>query len=123
MSGEGLPLLRRGSIVLARFDPAIGSEAAKTRPAVVVSNNTANATVVRTGRGVITVVPVTSNVTRVYPFQVLLTAGSTGLAKDSKAQVEQVRAVSVIRIERVIGWAPTEAMAQVDAAIRLHLAV
>ncbi|WP_417563980.1 type II toxin-antitoxin system PemK/MazF family toxin [Microbacterium sp.] len=123
MSGEGLPLLRRGSIVLVRFDPAIGSEAAKTRPAVVVSNNTASATVVRTGRGVVTVVPVTSNVTHVYPFQVLLTAGSTGLARDSKAQVEQVRAVSVGRIERVIGWVSAEAMAQVDAAIRLHLAV
>jgi probable F420-dependent oxidoreductase len=52
---------------------------------------------------VITVVPVTSNVERVYPFQVLLPAGQSGLDKDSKAQAEQVRSISVERLAHRIG--------------------
>jgi mRNA interferase MazF len=53
---------------------------------VVVSNGGANSTAARLGHGVVTVVPVTSNVEHVYPFQVLLKASSTGLPVDSKAQ-------------------------------------
>ena len=53
----------------------------------------ANAAATRLGRGVVTVVPVTSATDRVYPFQVLLRAADTGLRNDSKAQAEQVRAV------------------------------
>lgn len=56
-----------------------GSEADKRRPAVLVSNNRANAMAARLGRGVVTVVPVTSNVERVFPFQVVLPAEATGL--------------------------------------------
>ena len=115
-------LLRRGAIVLVSFDPATGSEAAKVRPAVVVSNNTANTVAARTG-GVITVVPVTSNVSRIHPFQVLLAAQTTGLPRDSKAQAEQLRAVSVSRIRAAVGWVPSDTMHELDAAIRLHLAV
>ena len=78
--------MRRGEIVTVSLDPARGSEAGKTRPAVIVSNDAANATADRLGRGVVTVVPVTGNVTRVYPFQVLLPARQSGLPRDSKAQ-------------------------------------
>ncbi len=85
------------------FDPAQGAETNKVRPAVVVSNDAANAAATRLGRGVVTVVPVTSNVSRVYPFQVLLSAADTGLPRDSKAQAEQVRAVAVDRIGRLCG--------------------
>ncbi|WEG08823.1 type II toxin-antitoxin system PemK/MazF family toxin [Microbacterium horticulturae] len=122
MSGE-LPFVRRGAIVLVDLDPSDGSEAAKLRPAVVVSNNTANAAALRTGRGVLTVVPVTSNTEKVYPFQVLLPAASTGLSRDSKAQAEQLRAVSLLRVRRVVGWVPGDLMAGLDAAVRLHLAL
>lgn len=122
MSGS-IPFVRRGAIVLVDFDPAVGSEAAKRRPAVVVSNNTANAAVMRTGRGVFTVVPLTSNTARVYPFQVLLPTESTGLARESKAQAEQVRAVSVARVREVVGWVPGGLMAQLDKALRLHLSI
>src|SRR5437763_551098 len=55
------------------------------RPAVIVSNGGANTTPTRLGRGDVTVAPVTSNVDRVYPFQVLLPAELTGLTVDSKA--------------------------------------
>src|SRR5579875_4141260 len=113
--------MQRGDIVSVDFDPAQGSEASKTRPAVVVSNNAANATATRLGRGVITVVPVTSNVSRVYPFQVLLPAAQTGLPRDSKAQAEQVRSVAVERVGPLIGQLSPALAAQLDQALRVHL--
>lgn len=115
--------MRRGEIVTVDFDPAQGSEASKTRPAVVVSNDAANATATRLGRGVITVVPVTSNVTRVYPFQVLLPSRQTGLERDSKAQAEQVRSVSVDRIGGRLGQLPAALVAELDRALRVHLSL
>jgi mRNA interferase MazF len=106
---------------LVNLDPVRGSESDKTRPAVIVSNDGANAVATRLGRGVITVVPVTSNVARVYPFQVLLRAGDCGLKVDSKAQAEQVRSVSVERIGRKAGYLPPVIMAKLDHALRVHL--
>ena len=113
--------MRRGEIRLTELDPARAGEANKRRPAVIVSNDRANAAAARLGRGVVTVVPVTSNVARAFPFQVLLTAQETGLRVDSKAQAEQIRSVSVERLGPVIGRVPIGEMAQLDAALRLHL--
>jgi mRNA interferase MazF len=113
--------MRRGDIHSVDLDPARGSEANKRRPAVVVSNDAANATAGRLGRGVITVVPVTSNVERVYPFQVLLPAAQTGLDRDSKAQAEQVRSMSVERVGEQLGVVPNAIMLDIDEALRLHL--
>jgi mRNA interferase MazF len=115
--------MRRGEIVSVALDPARGSEAAKTRPAVVVSNDAANDTATRLGRGVITVVPVTSNVARIYPFQVLLPARQTGLPRDSKAQAEQVRSVDVERVGERLGQLPTALITELDRALRLHLSL
>ncbi|HEX4344994.1 MAG TPA: type II toxin-antitoxin system PemK/MazF family toxin [Solirubrobacteraceae bacterium] len=106
---------------LVDLDPVRGNEAGKRRPAIVVSNDRANATAASLGRGVVTVVPVTSNVTRIFPFQVLLPAVSTGLRVDSKAQCEQVRAVAVQRLGAAVGRAPAAIMDQLDDALRLHL--
>jgi mRNA interferase MazF len=113
--------MRRGEIVSVNFEPAQGSEANKTRPAVVVSNDAANATATRLGRGVITVVPVTSNITRVYPFQVMLPANQTGLPRDSKAQAEQIRSVSVERVGKRLGQLPAALVAELDRALRVQL--
>lgn len=113
----------RGEIRLVNLDPVIGAEANKRRPAVLVSNDGANATASRLGRGVVTVVPITSNAARVYPFQVKLTAKSTGLRTDSKAQAEQVRSVAVQRIGPRVGRVPADVMEKIDEALRLHLAL
>lgn len=108
--------------MLASLDPTVGSEASKTRPVVIVSNNTANTAAVRVG-GVVTVIPVTTNTSRILPFQVLLPAADTGLPHDSKAQAEQVRALSVRRITGVVGWVHAELLGEIDEALRLHLAL
>jgi mRNA interferase MazF len=88
---------------------------------VIVSNDGANRTATRLGRGVVTVVPVTSNVRHIYPFQVLLTAEDTGLASDSKAQAEQVRAVDVVRVGPVVASLTPALRSSLDDALRLHL--
>jgi mRNA interferase MazF len=111
----------RGEIWQVDLDPARGSEANKQRPAVVVSNDRANATATRLGRGVVTVVPVTSNVANIYPFQVLLSSATTGLAVDSKAQAEQIRSVATERLLHRIGRVSPIELAQLDDALRLHL--
>jgi mRNA interferase MazF len=113
----------RGDVYWVDLDPSMGSEADKMRPAVVVSNDACNRAADRHGRGVITVVPVTSNVARVHPFQVALPADSCGLAVDSKAQAEQVRSVAVERLRRRAGHVSATLLRAIDGALRLHLAL
>jgi mRNA interferase MazF len=115
--------MQRGDIHMVDLGPVIGSEATKRRPAVLVSNDGANAAGSRLERGVVTVVPITSNVERIYPFQVLLPASDSGLDRDSKAQAEQIRSVSVRRIGARIGTVPGPLMLELDEALRLHLAL
>lgn len=101
---------------------AEGSEAARARPAVVVSNDGANSSASSLGRGVVTVVPITGNVGDVYPFQVLLDPAVSGLPRPSKAQAEQVRAVAVHRLaDPPLGTLPPAVMADLDRALLLHL--
>jgi mRNA interferase MazF len=113
--------MRRGEVRTVDFDPARGSEAAKRRRAVIVSNDHANRTAQRLDRGVLTVVPITSNVRRAHPFQVRLPAGTAGLTTDSKAQAEQVRSVAVARVGKLLGELPEATMTAIDQALRLHL--
>lgn len=113
----------RGELRMVDLEPVRGAEANKRRPAVIVSNDAANSTAARLGRGVLTVVPVTSSVKRVYPFQVLLPAGTAGLTQDSKAQAEQVRSIDAERIGEQLGQLPDALMVSLDNALRLHLAL
>jgi mRNA interferase MazF len=105
------------------LDPAQGSETDTRCPAVIVSNDGANGTAERLGRGVLTVVPLTSGADRVHPFQGLLPASRTGLRQDSKAQADQVRAVAVERIGGLVGELPIDLVAALTEALRLHLAL
>ncbi|GAA3279499.1 type II toxin-antitoxin system PemK/MazF family toxin [Dactylosporangium vinaceum] len=114
--------MRRGDVFLADLNPVIGSEAAKRRPVIVVSNNAANRSAVSRGQGVVTIVPVTSNTARVYPFQVRLPADpAIGLNVESKGQAEQVRSIDVARMSQRLGTLPPTLMRQLDQALRLHL--
>ena len=111
-------LVRRGDILLVDFSPARDNEANFVRPAVVLTNNAANANNV-----VISVVPLTTNLRRVYPFQLLLPHQRTGLDEDSKAQVEQLRSVALSRVLRRLGFVPDDLMALLSARVREHLAL
>lgn len=114
--------MRRGEIYYADLDPARTGEANKQRPVIIVSNNSMNITVKNLGEGVVTVVPITSNTERVYEFQVFLPAIATGLPKDSKAQAEQVRSISLERLSQSpMGQLPINLLRQLEAALRLHL--
>ena len=114
-------MIRRGDIHAVDLDPVRGAEANKRRPAVIVSNDAANTTAHRLQRGVVTVVPVTSNVARIFPFQVALPAGMTGLARDSKAQASQIRSIAVDRVGERLGALPGPLLEDLEDAIRLHL--
>jgi mRNA interferase MazF len=123
VDGSRRPVLRmrRGDIRIVDLDPVVGTEANKQRPAIIVSNDGANLTAARLGRGVLTIVPVTSNTERVHPFQVLLEADAVGLRDDCKAQAEQVRSVDIQRIGKHVGSVPARLMDDLDEALRLHL--
>lgn len=111
----------RGEIRLVDLGPVRGSEANQRRPAVIVSDDRANSIATRLGRGVVTVVPVTGNTDRIFPFQALLPASATGLSQHSKAQAEQVRSIAAERLDAILGRAPADVMALLDDALRRHL--
>jgi mRNA interferase MazF len=115
--------MRRGEVYLVNLEPSQGAEANTTRPAIVVSNDAANIAASRNGVGVIAVVPVTSNMSRVYPFQVLLRKNEAGLNRESKAQAEQLRAVDVGRFGRRLGRLQATTLHKIEEALRLHLAL
>ena len=115
--------MRRGEVYLVNLEPSAGAEANKTRPAIVVSNDAANIVASRNGVGVITVVPITSNTSRVFPFQVLVSGADGGLRRNSKAQTEQVRSVDVSRFGRRLGALEAATVRKLDDAIRVHLSL
>ena len=109
--------MRRGEIYYADLAPTVGSEINKRRPVLIVSND-ANNRVAST----VTVLPITSNVSRVYPFELLLAPGESGLPKRSKAQAQQIRTISKERVQRgAVGRLNVALMRKAEDAIRLHL--
>ncbi len=85
---------QRGEIYWVNLDPTIGSEIAKTRPAVIISNNVGNQYAER----VIVAPLTTANVGKVYPFEVKLEAGEGGIAQTSKVLLDQIRTVDKSRL-------------------------
>jgi mRNA interferase MazF len=110
--------MRRGDIYLVDFEPAVGSEIRKTRPALVVSCDEANRHL-RT----IMVIPFSSKIEKVFPFDVLVRKSDSGLDLDSKLKIPQMRAVDKSRLSKHIGTVGDEIMTAVERAIRLHLAM
>jgi mRNA interferase MazF len=109
--------MKRGEIYYANLDPTVGSEVNKRRPVLIVSNNVNNR-----ANTLVTVLPITSSIDRVYPFEVLLPAAESGLMKDSKAQAQQIRTLSKQRlIGKMLGQLTAEKMQAIDTAMRLHL--
>ena len=107
--------IKRGDIFLVNFDPTLGAEIQKTRPALVVSNDINNV-----HSPIVSISPITSNVTRVYSFEVEIPAGMGGLKSRSKIMVHQTRAVDKIRLIKRLGQLTPSIMAEVDQALRIH---
>jgi len=107
--------IKRGEIYLVNFDPTVGAEIRKTRPALVVSNHISNA-----HSPIVSISPITSNVNRVYSFEVEIPAETGGLTSRSKIMVHQTRAVDKIRLGKKLGRLPDFLLLQVDRALKLH---
>ncbi|MDM9382414.1 type II toxin-antitoxin system PemK/MazF family toxin [Chlorogloeopsis sp. ULAP01] len=109
--------MKRGDIYYADLSPAVGSAMDKRYPVLIVSNDANNRAATT-----VTILLLTSNVNRVYPFEVLLNLDDSGLPKPSKVQAQQVRTISKQRITGdVVGSFSEELMVLVDAALKLHL--
>ena len=112
-----MELMIRGEIYYADLNPTRGSEINKTRPVLIISNNSNNKY-----SDTITIIPVTSNINKIYPFEVLLSKEESGLRKDSKAQCHQIRTISKEGIMgAVIGLINNNKIQAIKAALSLHL--
>ena len=104
--------MNRGEVWWINFDPAVGGEIRKKRPAIIVSNNAANRNLNR-----VQVVPMTSNVSRIYPSEALVTLQG----RQAKAMADQLTTVSKQRMMNKAGELSPQEMAAVELAIRVQL--
>jgi mRNA interferase MazF len=106
--------MKRGEVWWVEFGPSIGSEIRKTRPAVIVSNDAANRNLAR-----VVVIPMTSNVSRVYPGETIVTIGG----QQSKVMADQIMTADKVRLKSQIGTLSKAEMVAVDDVIRVQLAL
>ncbi len=106
---------KKGDIYLVNFDPTVGHEVKKTRPAVIVSNDVNNA-----NSPIISITPITSNISRIFSFEVELPVGSSGLTEKSKAMINQTRAIDKARLIKHVGRLDRQVLEKIDRALKLH---
>ena len=104
--------MNRGEVWWVEFDPSVGSEIRKTRPAVIVSNNAANRHLAR-----VVVVPLTSNTDRQYPGEALVSIDG----KNSKVMADQIMAADKVRLKTQLGTLSKSDLIAVESAIKVHL--
>ena len=104
--------MKRGEVWWVEFDPAVGSEIRKTRPAVIVSNDAANRNLSR-----VVVVPLTSSMGRQYPGEALVVVDG----QNSKAMADQIMAADKARLKSQLDTVSKADMQAVEDAIRVHL--
>ena len=104
----------RGEIWWVDFNPSVGGETQKIRPAIIVSNDAFNKVMNR-----IQVVPTTSNTTKCYPCEAYVEIDG----KVSKAMADQLATVSKLRLKTKIGYISEQNMLDVERAIKIQLAL
>jgi len=109
--------VRRGDVYLLNFDPTIGAEIKKTRPALILQNDLANR------HSPITIVAaVTSQFDfPLYPTEVMIPKGEAGLDKDSVVLLNQIRSIDKQRVIRRLGRVSANSMRLVDRALTISL--
>lgn len=108
---------KRGEVYLVNFDPTIGAEIRKTRPALIVQNDIANRY-----SPVTIVAAITSQFEEpLYPIEVIVQAPEGGLSSDSVILLNQVRTIDRQRLARRLGVLKPETMARVDQALLISL--
>lgn len=104
--------MKRGEVWWVNFEPAVGSEIKKVRPAVIVSNNSANTHLNR-----VQVVPLTSNTGKCYPSESVVTLNGA----ENKAMADQIATVDKQRLQNSAGSISNKDMKQVERAIKVQL--
>ena len=104
--------IKRGDVFWVSFDPSIGGEIKKKRPAVVMSSDKANPYLNR-----VAVIPVSSKISRIYPSEARISFQD----KENKAMADQIRTISKRRLISKIGSLPLEEMEKIEDKIKLFL--
>ena len=106
--------MKRGEVWWVDFEPAVGSEVKKTRPAVIVSNDASNGAMSR-----VQVVPVTSNTSKLYVFESRIEVkGAQG-----KAMADQIMTADKQRLKKRIGKVSPSEMLGIERAIKIQLGI
>lgn len=104
----------RGEVWWVEFDPAVGSEIRKTRPAVIVSNDVSNKHLAR-----VQVIPVTSNTGRLYPCEAIVSVAG----QESKAMADQIMTADKQRLKRQLGKLSRSDMQAVEKVLKIQLGI
>jgi len=104
--------MKRGEVWWINFDPSLGGEIQKQRPAVIISNDASNKHLNR-----VTAVPITSNVEKLYPSEAYITLNG----EQRKALADQITTVSKARLKNMMGRLASADMKKIEQAIRLQL--
>jgi mRNA interferase MazF len=107
---------KRGEIWLVSLEPVAGHEIGKTRPALIISNNRNNEF-----SSTVTLIPITSSIEKVYPFEVLIKKEESGLAYDSKIKCNQIRTVDRLRLIKLSGVLSQDKITEVENSLMMHL--
>lgn len=106
--------MNRGDVWWVSFDPSLGGEIQKTRPAVIMSNDAANNVLNR-----LVVIPLTSKISKLYPGQALVTLKG----EQRKAMADQITTISKLRVRNLIGSLPARDIVSIENALRQHLGI
>ena len=109
---------KRCEIWFVSLEPAAGHEIGKTRPALVISNDKNNEY-----SSTVTLIPITTSIEKIYPFEVFISKDDSGLPLDSKIKCNQIRTVDKLRLLKLAGKISVEILSKVEEALLIHLGI